>query len=329
MSASRLSHALSSGGIALPSDGRIALFNPRAETDLAALPQDRLFAIQRHYPDHAALSRRGMATATEPEGRFAAAIVFLPRARAEGEALIAEAVAATDGPVIVDGQKTDGVDAMLKALRKRGSVSDAIAKAHGKCFQIAPGSDLTDWAAPAPTRTEDGFLTAPGVFSADGADPASRLLTQHLPTSLSGRAADFGAGWGYLSAELARRDGITELHLVEADHTAISCAQGNVTSLVAQFHWNDATTWTAPNALDVIVMNPPFHKGRAADPALGQAFIANAARNLAPTGRLYLVANRQLPYEATLEDAFADVDTLGADPRFKIFVAQRPTRPRR
>ncbi|MHA7876748.1 class I SAM-dependent methyltransferase [Roseivivax sp.] len=326
MAASRLSHALTSGALSLPDAGVIALFNARGDSDLAALPEARLVAIERHYPEVAALRARGIATAPAPEGPVAAALVFLPRARAEAEALLAEALAATDGPVIVDGQKTDGIDTMLKAVKARAEVRGVTAKAHGKCFEIAPGADLSDWRAGAPAPNADGFLTLPGVFSADGIDPASRLLAAHLPETLTGRAADLGAGWGYLSSELARREGLTELHLVEADAHALNCARGNLDDPRARFHWADARDWRDAAPFDLVVCNPPFHSGRAADPALGRAFIAAAARLLAPSGRLYLVANRQLPYETTLEQYFARVESLGGDARFKLFVAQRPTR---
>ena len=45
-------------------------------------------------------------------------------------------------------------------------------------------------------------------------------------------------------------------------------------------------------------MNPPFHTRPRADPALGQAMIRKAAAALRRGGRLFMVANRQLPYEA-------------------------------
>jgi 16S rRNA (guanine1207-N2)-methyltransferase len=76
-------------------------------------------------------------------------------------------------------------------------------------------------------------------------------------------------------------------------------------------------------------MNPPFPTGRAADPDLGRAVIAVAARMLAPTGQLWMVANRHLPYEATLEAHFAKVEEVTGDNRFKILRAERPARVRR
>ena len=73
-------------------------------------------------------------------------------------------------------------------------------------------------------------------------------------------------------------------------------------------------------------MNPPFHTGRAADPALGIAFIAAAARALTGSGQLWMVANRHLPYEAALRDRFKTVEELGGDAAFKLFHATRPKR---
>ncbi len=60
-------------------------------------------------------------------------------------------------------------------------------------------------------------------------------------------------------------------------------------------------------------MNPPFHAGRSADPTMGQGFIAAAAKRLKPGGKLLLVANRQMPYEAGLKALFKSVQPLEDD----------------
>ncbi|RME14842.1 MAG: MFS transporter, partial [Alphaproteobacteria bacterium] len=90
------------------------------------------------------------------------------------------------------------------------------------------------------------------------------------------------------------------------------------------FHWADATRFGEAGSHDCVVTNPPFHAGRRADPALGRAFIAAAARLLTPSGRLYLVANRHLPYERDLRAAFAEVEEIGGDGGFKVIAAARP-----
>jgi 16S rRNA (guanine1207-N2)-methyltransferase len=74
----------------------------------------------------------------------------------------------------------------------------------------------------------------------------------------------------------------------------------------------------------VIVSNPPFHaQDRADRPELGQRFIAAAAHALAPRGRLWLVANRHLPYEESLGTHFATVRTVAQAEGFKVVEAVR------
>jgi len=173
----------------------------------------------------------------------------------------------------------------------------------------------------------DGYHTAPGVFSADAVDPASAMLLSALPKRLGRHVVDLGAGWGYLSAGMLKGDNkIESLDLVEADHTALACARLNVADPRARFLWADALDWRASEAVDAVVMNPPFHTGRSADPSLGRGFIATAARILSPSGSLWMVANRHLAYEAAMSDLFAQVQEMTGDTRFKVLRAARPKR---
>lgn len=329
MSQSRLSLALDAPA-AMPPEGRIALFRPGAETDLSALPKARLHVIQGFRPDHDALRTRGYDVSPVAEGRYGAAVVFVPRAKAEARALLAAACEAVvpGGPVWVDGQKTDGIDSILKDLRGRIAVTDPIAKAHGKIFSFTatPGA-LTGWEA-RPITPAEGFTTRPGVFSADGVDRGSALLAASLPDHLPARVVDLGAGWGWLSAQILARDGVESLDLVEADHAALECARLNVTDPRARFHWADARSFSADPRPLCVVMNPPFHTSRAADPALGAAFIRAAAGMLSLSGSLWMVANRHLPYEAVLRERFHEVTEItpptGRDGAFRIFHAERP-----
>ncbi|SEP10850.1 16S rRNA (guanine1207-N2)-methyltransferase [Salinihabitans flavidus] len=329
MSEPRLSLALKDGTLHLPDTGRIAVIGPRADQDLSALPQGRVQVITPIKPDFDVFFDAGYdcAVSADGGGPYAVALVCLPRVKVLAHARIAQA-AALAPLVIVDGQKTDGADSLLRDCRKRAEVGGVLSKAHGKLFWFQ-GGDFADWAAPGPARGAHGYVTAPGVFSADGPDPASVALAAALPAKLGRKVADLGAGWGFLSAAVLERSGVEILHLVEADHTALECARQNVTDARARFHWADATRWRPEERLDTVVMNPPFHSGRSADPELGRAFIAAAAQMLTPSGALWLVANRHLPYEAALRAAFERVEEVAGDTRFKILHGERPSRPAR
>ncbi|WP_370231131.1 class I SAM-dependent methyltransferase [Cognatishimia sp.] len=327
MAGERLSLALDAGQMDLPETGRIAVFGPRELADIAALPRERVVVIQTTKPAYDVFAHAGYEVALAPEGDFAAAVVVVPRAKALAHLRIAQA-AALGGAVYVDGQKTDGVDSLLKACKKRADVGGSFSKAHGKLFWFQ-GGDFSEWTQSETSEIDGGFETRPGVFSADGIDPASRALSAALPDKLGKHVADLGAGWGYLSREILKRSDVEDLYLVEADHTALDCARVNVTDPRASFHWADATAWEPRARMNAVVMNPPFHTGRAADPDLGRAFIAAAARMLSPSGPLWMGANRHLPYEATLETHFAKVEEVTGDNRFKILRAERPARARR
>ncbi|GGE50129.1 class I SAM-dependent methyltransferase [Actibacterium pelagium] len=322
MKASRLTLAIEAG-YDLPEDGRIAVIGARASDDLSALPKDRVQVIQGFKPDYDYWRGLGYDCVAEPDGTYAAAILFLPRSKAQAQEQIADLATRVEGPIWVDGQKTDGVDSLLKHCRQRADVDAPLAKAHGKLFAMrAEAKDFSDWQA---TATEIGtFTTLPGVFSADGVDRGSELLVEALPEMMKGRIADLGAGWGFLSFHALRKGGVTEVHLVEADHLALECARQNVHDARAQFHWADATSFNDGAPFDHVICNPPFHTGRAAEPELGQAFLKNAARILTPSGQLWVVANRQLPYEQTLAQLFRNVEEIGGDRGFKLLHATRP-----
>ncbi|CAM3142755.1 16S rRNA (guanine1207-N2)-methyltransferase [Paracoccus aminovorans] len=308
-----------------PPEGRLLLVGAGAGTDLDPFDPAHTQVVQGFFPDHQALTARGFAVATSAAGGFETAVVFLPRARAAARARIAEAAAhlPPGAALWVDGQKTDGVDAVLKELRGLAPVDAVQSRAHGKIFRVTlpqPGWLPGDWAA-RDHEAAPGMVTRPGVFSADGPDPASQALAAALPEKLPTRIVDLGAGWGWLSAQILTHPGVETLHLVEADASALDCARRNVTDPRAQFHWADALDFHLSEPVNGVIMNPPFHEGRAADPRLGAGFIRAAAGLLTGAGRLWMVANRHLPYEQALRECFAEVSELGGDTRFKILTA--------
>lgn len=323
MRSARLSMALETGALSLPRVGKIVVYRPRSTDDLSALPHDRVVVQTGFKPDHDHFAHRYQVA---PEPPYAAAIVCLPRSREAARGAIAKAASevVAGGWIAVDGQKTDGIETALKDLRARVNLSDALSKAHGKLAVFPAGADLADWQVQAGQVA--GFTTLPGIFSADGPDRGSVLLAEALPAKLGGKVADLGAGWGYLSAQILRRPGVKRLDLVEAEADALDCARTNVTDPRARFHWADATTWRPDTLLDVVVMNPPFHTGREANPDLGAAFIRAARRMLAPDGSLWMVANRHLPYDAVLLDSFLEVKDVGADSAFRVIHALKPKR---
>ena len=297
----------------------------------AVEPDPALAGLEARFVTSSAQASKklGSSSAQDAKGRFPAVLVCLPRSKELAQGWIAEALQRTEGEVFVDGEKTSGIESVFKALRKTPelAVGEAISKAHGKFFSVTGSAEaLKEWALPeAPHEIAPGFVTVPGIFSADSIDLGSRFLVENLP-DLSGEGADLGAGWGYLAANVLKSARAKKLHLVEDDARALDCARLNLTDERAAMVWADALEWKSPRLLDFVVMNPPFHSGRASDPDLGRAFIKAAADALSPSGRLVMVANRHLAYEPKLNELFRTVTQIAVNSHFKVIQAEAPNR---
>ena len=279
---------------------------------------------QGFYPAAKALEAVGFATSPRADGRYAMVLVNLTRAKAENLANIARACAMSDGLVLVNGAKKEGVESLLKAVKTVTPV-EVLSKAHGKVFWFAATPMPAEWLRAGEMATnKDGFITAPGMFSAEKVDNGSALLAPYL-TGLKGRVADLGAGWGWLSAQALGPD-VSGIALFEAEHMALEAARQNLSDPRARFEWADVLTLPKQPPFDVVISNPPFHQSRTAEPGLGVGFIHAAAKILKPKGRLLMVANRQLPYERALGAAFRKVEMLKQTNGFKLFEASLPRR---
>ena len=118
------------------------------------------------------------------------------------------------------------------------------------------------------TVVDGRFRTAPGMFSHDRIDAGSRLLAENLPVDLSGTGCRFLRGLGLRgrgsSAPGARKS--RQLDLYEADFASIEAAKANLADqpVAKNFFWHDLLGEPVAEHYDAIVMNPPFHKTRAA-----------------------------------------------------------------
>lgn len=270
-------------------------------------------------------------------------LVLPPRQRDETRSLLARAVqsARTGGVVVAAAANQAGGRTLADDLRALTGTSNTASKF--KCRlawgRVEPNridtSTLAAWLALDEPRWLDvegeSFCTRPGLFAWDRIDTASKLLAEHLPDSLAGRAADLGAGWGYLSLQLLRRcPGITAIDLYEANARALEPARQNLAAALGErtaprwaVHWHDVTTGL-PTHYDLVISNPPFHLDRADQPLLGQAFLDTAAKALNRNGEAWIVANRHLPYEALLGERFTQVERIVQRDGFKVMRAFGP-----
>jgi 16S rRNA (guanine1207-N2)-methyltransferase len=332
------------GDLAWPGSGDVLILRARDGFVLREQRRPGWVLQQSFKPAADALARSGFAVSAEiPEGRFGVVMVLPTRQREESRALFAQAMAhvAADGVVLAavpnaEGAKTAEADLALLA----GGVSN-LSKHKCRVFWTRPGAVpdalLQDaWLAldDALPIDEGRFVSRRGLFAWDRIDVASALLSSVLPRDFSGRVADLGAGFGYLACQvIASNPAVTAVDLFEAEGRAIEPARQNVAAAIAaagrsvasRVEWHDVTHGI-DGGYDAIVSNPPFHQGRADQPELGRAFITVAARALSPQGRFWMVANRHLAYEATLDACFTHVRTVVERDGFKVIEAKEPRR---
>ncbi|MCH6485160.1 class I SAM-dependent methyltransferase [Pseudoxanthomonas sp. LH2527] len=331
------------GQLAWPS-GPVLFLRARDGAALRQFPLPQVVCEQSFRPDAELLERAGLrvvADAAEDGVRYPLVLVLPPRQREEARALLARAMqlASPGGVVVAAMTNNEGAKSGEADLKQLGGLAGTLTKFHCRTFWTRPLGEAADeamlqqWSAlDAPRRIEGGrFLSRPGVFAWNRIDPASASLVECLPNDIAGHGADLGAGWGFLSLSLlACNPAITALDLYEAEARALALAKANLLDVGASaalgFHWHDVTAGL-PSRYDFIVSNPPFHtQSRADRPDIGQRFIAAAAEALKPGGRLWLVANRHLPYEQTLNERFGDVRVAGERDGFKVIAAIKARR---
>jgi len=316
-----LAHAFDSGALAPQ-----RAFFLRAELG----PFRDTVAEQSFRPDFLRLKTAGWNVSPRvTEGGHTMGLVLATKHKEENFANLARswALLADGGTLVCAGSNDDGIPSLEKQAAKVFGLAGSLPKFHCRVFWLLKGRTPPPdyWRSLAGLQTvEGGWRSQPGIFSWDKIDDGSALLAEYLPSDLAGHVADFGCGWGYLAREvLARSPDIQDIDLIDAEHLALDAARANVTDERASFHWLDLTSERAPEVYDSIVCNPPFHTGRASTPALGQSLIEAASKALKPGGRLYMVANRGLPYEPLLKAHFASFETLADNNKFRVSVAIR------
>lgn len=327
--------------LAFVADGGISV--PRRALFIGAQPHPALkdwpevTGWQPLKPLAAAWERAGFSRGDElPEGKWPLLLVLPGKSREEALFWFAAARDRLEpgGKLLVAMPNTAGAGRFEKELAK--ATGNIVSLQKNKCRAFYATNDGTwnepvfaEWRALGGLREIAGFTVQAGIFSSDHIDPGSQLLADHLPAHLHGNVADLGAGWGFLSAAVFKRcPKIARLDLFEADSRALDCARINLSGDAADqerihFHWHDVTTGLPGGGYDAIVMNPPFHSGQATDVDLGRAFLKTAAGALKRGGKLLLVANRQLPYEAVLETNGLAWRKIAEDKVYKILFAEK------
>jgi 16S rRNA (guanine1207-N2)-methyltransferase len=274
------------------------------------------------------------------EGSLTRALVnsaFQSSAKALNEALDAIGYGLRPGGMLyVAGAKARGIGAIKAQMAELFGASATLGYRKGVHVIVATRQTET-WAARSadrPLETVEVIVRGhtfqlalrEGVFARGGLDEGTRMLLEALEVRPADLALDLGCGGGIIGMLLARLAPEGHVDLVDSNMAAVGLARANLALngiANAAVHLGDGIAALSHVKFDLIATNPPFHLGRRQTMDVARQFIADAAGALRPGGRFYLVANRFLPYERAITDAFENVREVVGDGRYKVLVGIR------
>jgi len=327
---------LLNGLISLPSDAKGVFLNALPDTRLSKTGL-QVTCIQTNRSEFLALQKLGLQVETQPAEEKSQDFVFCAlgknKQQAQYDMARGQRMLKSGGYLICAARNDSGSSSLVKLAKQIGCTSQ-LSKFHHKVFWGQKNNDIdvqkqVEWERGGALQYVPAIqaTSAPIIYGWNKVDKGSELLASCLDDTLKGHVADLGAGWGYLSCSiLSKCPQVQQLSVIESEHTALQAAQKNLASFEndcsIEYLWQDVAQEKLPQLLDCVVMNPPFHSGKDADISLGVAFIVAARKMLRPRGRLLMVANRHLPYEAELTRQFRNWKVVTETPAFKVIEAQ-------
>ncbi|WP_288077505.1 MULTISPECIES: methyltransferase [Pseudomonas] len=172
------------------------------------------------------------------------------------------------------------------------------------------------------------LLNHANVFCRENLDIGTRAFLPHLPTGLgSARVADLGCGNGVLAIASALQNPDAHYTLVDESYMAVQSAAENWQAALGDreviVRADDGLAGQAPQSLDVVLCNPPFHQQQVVGDFLAWRMFQQAREALVVGGALYIVGNRHLGYHSKLARLFRGVEQVAATPKFVILKARK------
>ncbi|MFK3770954.1 methyltransferase [Pseudomonas sp. NPDC089406] len=315
--------------------GPLLIAGAPADGLLAELPQAHAWTW--HAGDQALLQARFAGRCHHgveaPAVAFDSAVLFLPKSRELAAYLLNALASRLAGRTLyLVGEKRGGIEGAAKQLQAFGKPRKLDSARHCQLWQVTV--DNAPEAKPLESLAErfelalaDGPLqvvSLPGVFSHGRLDKGSALLLEHLDGLPVGQVLDFGCGAGVLGATVKRRYPQSQVTLLDVDAFAVAASRLTLAAngLEGEVISGDGID-AAPQGLDLILSNPPFHTGVHTHYQAAENLLKKSGQHLRKGGEMRLVANSFLRYQPLIQEALGNCETRAEAMGFRIYRATR------
>lgn len=243
------------------------------------------------------------------------------------------ACAGPDTLVLAIGMVKHWSNGHFKVLQQLGEVQLGLAKRKARVVQVKltqPASGAYQFGLSHYEVAEYGWRLGEysNVFSRGSLDIGSRVLLQHLQLEEGLRVADLGCGNGVLGLRALGLQPSSALSFHDESFMALASAKHNLQHNLgpqceAQFSIGDGLQGVEAGSFDLILNNPPFHQQQVVGDFIARRMFRQAAKALAPGGRLWVIGNRHLGYHQSLKQQFRQVRQLAATPKFVLLEAEK------
>jgi len=175
-------------------------------------------------------------------------------------------------------------------------------------------------------NTEYQVCNHANVFSHQRLDIGTRFFLEHLPEDDKyQQVVDLGCGNGVVGLMFAAKNPKSHLHFIDESFMAVASAQQNFKHAFADrsatFIAGDALTGFEPDSVDLVLCNPPFHQQNTIGSHIAVRMFKQAKSVLRTGGELWVIGNRHLGYQVSLQKYFSRVELLVSNAKFIIVKA--------
>ena len=269
------------------------------------------------------------------EAQFDGAVLYLPKAKAHGQMLLANIAACLKpgATLLVVGENKGGIKSAAKLLTPYSDSVNKIDTAR-HCAMFAAvidkpvaAFDITQWQSISEHKVAEitfKVCSLPGVFSHGELDLGTELLLTSIDRVVSGRVLDFACGAGIIGCFVGLKNPKCQVVMSDVSALAIYCSQQSA-------KLNELNAYIIPSnglrslsgKFAQVFTNPPFHTGIKTDYSVTENFMQQLKGNLQDNGTLILVANKFLRYAEELEKQFKSVRALAETTKFSVYCCRR------